>query len=313
MKKILKEVQASLTPFQFQPNPSYSPAIQSYFRFYELDFTDIGHQLGFFQSGEYRLAAHIFSPKAPSATVIILHGYYDHTGTWKHVIKTLLHNNYRVAIFEQPGHGLSSGERATIADFSHYTQALADFLRIIRSHYIGPYHILAHSMGSTVIIDFLFRHGKKDIDTIILLAPLVRTVNWHQAKVANILFGKIIKSVPRKFRNNSMDSTYLTFTKRDPLHSKWVPLQWFRALIQWQRLATEHPPQLIDLKVIQGNIDDTVDWRYNIPWLKRKFPQTEVIEIVMGKHQLINEDARLRKQALSWIVYFLADPDPSVD
>ena len=58
-------------------------------------------------------------------------------------------------MYDHPGHGLSSGARASIDDFSEYVSVLEDFLRIARVHLPGPYHLVAHSMGGAVTLDYL--------------------------------------------------------------------------------------------------------------------------------------------------------------
>ena len=63
-------------------NNTHSQAVMEYFHFYGLDLANevIEHRFGTFKSGEFTLCGHIFRPKEYKATVIILHGYLNHSG-----------------------------------------------------------------------------------------------------------------------------------------------------------------------------------------------------------------------------------------
>ncbi len=82
----------------------------TYFNAYDLLCDNCEHLFGTFTSGDHTLAGHIFIPAEPRATVLLMHGYFDHTGTLSQTIHHLIARGYQVAAYDMPGHGLSSGD-----------------------------------------------------------------------------------------------------------------------------------------------------------------------------------------------------------
>ena len=73
-------------------NPeSYPAETEAYFSHYDLDCgPEVQHLFGSFSSGKYTLAAHLYRPAHYEATIILFHGYMNHTGQFKHLIRRLL-------------------------------------------------------------------------------------------------------------------------------------------------------------------------------------------------------------------------------
>ena len=68
----------------------------------------------------------LWSPsEKPRALVLILHGYAEYGGRYKHVAEALVENGLAVLAPDHVGHGLSEGERALITDFGLVVDDLA--------------------------------------------------------------------------------------------------------------------------------------------------------------------------------------------
>lgn len=93
--------------------------------------------------------------------------------------------------------------------------------------------------------------------------------------------------------------------KDDPLQHDQVPISWVEALIRWNELIKEGKPSLIPVLILQGKKDTTVDWRYNVVFLKKKFPNINVELIENGKHHLLNEEELIRDRVFSSIRRYL--------
>ena len=301
----LEKVKKELAPLNFQTAPSFSEPVRRYFKYYDLDIDGIEHIFGTFSSKNKVFAAHVFKPKRTKGTVIALHGYFDHAGVWKHVIRNLLKHGYTVALYDQPGHGLSSGDRASINDFSEYVSVLEDFLRISHVNLSGPFHLVAHSMGCAIAVDYLLNVTQIPLDKIILIAPLFHSVYWKLSRFGYALTGFINYSVPRIFQENSSDEEFLNFTKKDPLQARHMPIKWFGALVKWNNRVAGYKPSGIPIKIIQGTADTTVDWKYNLKFIKKKFNNTDISLITNGGHQLINESLPIRAETLNLIVDYI--------
>ncbi len=285
---------------------SPTPDMLEYFQFYGLDFPGVDHYFGTFASGSYSLAAHAFVPASPRGTVVLVHGYYDHVGVLRHLIEFLLARGYAVCAYDQPGHGLSSGERASIGDFGEYSEVLRALMRRCRRDLPGPYHLVAHSMGCPIAIDTLRDEEMAGLfDKVVLLAPLVRSVLWRTAGVGESVAGVFVDSVPRTFRRNSSDPSFLEFTKNDPLQPRRVPMKWSEALRRWNDRYETAPGIDMPVKIIQGTGDTTVHWRYNLPSLAEKIPKAQISKVPGAGHQLMNESERIRKKVFHEIALYL--------
>jgi alpha-beta hydrolase superfamily lysophospholipase len=105
--------------------------------------------------------------------------------------------------------------------------------------------------------------------------------------------------VRRKFMPNSGDTEFLAFVQNDPLQSTTLPVQWVGAMRQWIRAFREHPVTDFAPLIIQGSADETVDWRWNIPMIRQKFPHAQLRMVDGARHHLANEVRHLREEVFA--------------
>jgi alpha-beta hydrolase superfamily lysophospholipase len=289
----------SLAPLSFSQQ-QYPRPVMDYFRFYGLDHPSVPHFFGTFRSGPYTLAGHVYKPDSSRGTVFLVHGFYDHTGILKNLIALCIREKYCVAAFDLPGHGLSSGEPAAIDSFGEYKTALEDFLSLCAPHVPRPYVAIGHSTGCAVILTHLFYGADSPFSRAILLAPLVRSEYWALSKTGHALF-PFVSTTPRWMRNASHDRAFLEWFDRDPLQVKKFPVKWATAVYRWEAAIDTVAPQRFPVSIIQGTDDDVVDWRYNIPFLKKKIPGCDVRMIRNARHQLLNETDPWKTECLDII------------
>jgi len=58
------------------------------------------------------------------------------------------------------------------------------------------------------------------------------------------------------------------------------------------------------LRIVQGDADKTVDWRYNLKFLE-EHADADILHIGGARHHLVNESEAIRAQMFSWISGFL--------
>jgi lysophospholipase len=207
-------------------------------------------------------------------------------------------------VFDLPGHGLSSGERANVDEFSRYRRAIADVVSTLGSRLAG-WQVLAQSTGAAAVMDYLTTVDRHRFERIVLLAPLVRPRAWLRIKATHALFHRFRESVPRDFAVNSNDPEFLRFLPTDPLQARVIPVPWVGALRRWVPDILKRQSRDDDLLVIQGDEDGTVDWRYNIRQVRRPFPNARVEMIAGARHHLANESAEIRSKYLSLVAHYL--------
>ena len=289
-----------------QDLPAFSPGLipdgaARYLAYYGLDlaagFAGVRFGLGAVNSGDHRLALHCWETPAAEETILLVHGYFDHVGLYDHLVRFGLERCANVVAFDLPGHGISSGPRAEIQDFEEYRQAIVDVLAAV-DYLPGRRSVIAQSTGGAATMDYLQQGGADTFDKVVLLAPLVRPTQWRRIVFLHTLLRRFVDSVARGFADSSQDPEFLDFVRSDPLQSQVIPLCWIAALRRWIPRFLDGNSCEKPLLVVQGDDDNTVDWRYNLGELERLFPAMELFTVPGGRHHLANEHAAIRNYYL---------------
>ncbi|WP_442111371.1 alpha/beta hydrolase [Pseudomonas sp. NUPR-001] len=285
-----------------------STEAQAYQRYYGLDLSarKVAPQrwLGRFQAAGFEVVGQVWLPPAPVATLVLLHGFYDHMGLYRHVIDWALDQDYAVLACDLPGHGLSSGERASIDDFGTYQQVLQALFEQGRALDLPqPWHLCGQSTGGAIVIDHLLHGGAQSPaqGEVILLAPLVRPRAWRWSKLSYHLLRPFVKGIERRFSENSNDPTFLPFLQADPLQPRRLPTAWVGALVEWVKRIEAAPVSARQPLIIQGESDMTVDWPHNLKVLQEKFATPEILLIPEARHHLANELPAIRQRYFDFI------------
>ena len=291
-----------------------TPLAQAYLDHYGINFAkhdeQLKHGFGYVNTLNFRIATHYWIPSGARGTLLVMHGYYDHVGILGQAIRFALNHNLAVLAFDLPGHGLSSGEPAVIDSFNEYGDVLSEILQ--QSAVIMPQTLYAmgQSTGCAVLLNYLWRHvvaknGTDPFKKLALCSPLVlpRTWRgWHMGRHIHATLHRFVQRIARTFSSNSHDLKFLDFIQhQDPLQARHLSLLWLSAMKAWHEIFLALPPVQKNILVVQGTADMTVDWRYNLPLIKRKLPNAEVVYIEDAGHQLINESEHYRRDVFAVI------------
>ncbi|MCZ6852565.1 MAG: alpha/beta hydrolase [Gammaproteobacteria bacterium] len=305
------QLRSELLPLDLNGPPQPAPSeLGNYLRFFDLnlsqDNSGLSHRVGYLTSGQYQIALQLFEPVAPRGTAVVCHGYYDHVGLYGHLIRYLLTHKLTVVAFDLPGHGLSSGQPATIEDFGSYGQALESCLTAVHGLVPEPWHILGQSLGGSVVLEYLARAERdrgaehRKFNEIVLFAPLVRPALWPINRVFFEILKRTVDERPRTFTNNAENSEFLALVRLDPMQATVLPVQWVSALITWMNRFEKYRRLPDNMKIIQGHTDRTVGWRYNLKLLDRMC-EPQVLHLPTARHHLVNEAEPLRRQMWQWL------------
>lgn len=305
-KRYLKQFGNELPSLSFSDNDPSCSEKEWYLSYYGIDFSQqipgVSHKMGGVEIDGYRVACHYWLPAGnPKATVLVIHGYFDHVGLYGHLIRYLLERDYAVVAFDLPGHGLSSGEQASIDRFLSYVMVTAGVVECLEA-LPKPLHAVGQSTGGAVLLKSLWvsPDAAARIDKMVLLAPLVRPVYWNKVKLLYWLLHKFQDSVPREFIVTCSNPAFLEFVAhRDPLQSQRIPVKWVGAMKKWIELFPTLSPLEKKIHLIQGDNDNTVDWRYNNRVIIEKLANTSLTLIPGAGHHLVNESTPLREQIFS--------------
>nr|WP_298169723.1 alpha/beta hydrolase [uncultured Pseudomonas sp.] len=277
----------------------------AYRDFYGFGDLQAGHsRLGAIEVGGYRIALQAWWPQTPRATLVLLHGYYDHSALYRHVIEWALGMGFAVLTFDLPGHGLSSGTRASIGDFAEYQLVLQAVLAEAAALDLPqPWHLFGQSTGGAILIDYLLTDSPRpEVGETILLAPLVRPRAWAWSQLSYRLLKPFVNEIPRRFSNNSNDAEFIDFIQnRDPLQPRNLPTAWVGALSRWVPRIERAPASPRSPLIVQGEADMTVDWRHNLALLQEKFAEPRILRLPEARHHLANETPALRQRYFEFL------------
>ncbi|HVK99866.1 MAG TPA: alpha/beta hydrolase [Dongiaceae bacterium] len=312
------ELRRRLPTFGWSTPAPGDALVQAYRRYYNLMFEQrfpgLRVRLGQVHVAGFDIAVQAFLPPEPRGTVFVVHGYYDHVGIFDHLIDVLLQQGRAVVTFDLPGHGLSSGVRATIYNFHQYQPVLQRVVQLARNELPQPWHFVGQSTGAAIISEYLLGFSQQPernpFSSAVLLAPLVRPVNWWFNRHVHTVLSPFRDYIDRKWAASSNDPDFLRFVRNaDPLQPRYLSTRWIGSLKQWIPFLERHEPLALPLLIVQGQQDETVDWRHNTQVLQEKFPQAELNFIPEMRHQVVNELPEIRAQVFARLTAFLARQD----
>jgi len=297
--KSLAQVLAEFGP-RALADPQSNPALKSYLDFYQLPEPSDQLQLlaGKLTNGEEQTHLMLWQPPHSKGTAVIVHGYLDHTGLYGHLIGQLLERQLTIVCFDLIGHGLSSGEPASIDSFEQYVEQLNQVLKATADLCPAPLHGIGQSTGGGILLKQLLQEEHNyPFASLNLLAPLVRPRLWKLDRWLFKLTRPFRPTMNRVFRKNSQDAEFLHFVHHmDPFQPRRLPAAWIGAMADWVVEIEGCQENAFAINVIQGDRDSTLDWQHNMQLLQRKFPNMRLQMIRGAGHHMVNEAPALRKE-----------------
>jgi len=301
----------------FDPASGDAPeALADYCDFYHLNFSrnypGMQHHIGWVPSEQFQIATQLFALPDAKGTAFICHGYYDHVGLFGHLIEFLLEHELNVLTFDFPGHGLSTGPRATIESFDHYVQVLVNLQRYLEGHLGGraeatlpqPWYVFGQSMGGAIAMEYLLQYGHERFREVVLFAPLIRPTAWWLNKWVYRIARLTITERKRTITENAENPEFIALMRVDPLAPDILPVQWVTAMVEWMKAFEQRGRLPFSLRIAQGDADKTIDWRHNLKFFARH-TDIDVLRIPGARHHLVNESEQIRRQMFDWISRFL--------
>lgn len=279
--------------------------LAAYLQHYDLLVpVDVEHRFGRIDVQGTVIAVHLFLPPAPRGSLVAVHGLFDHAALWRHQLRWALGRGLAVCLFDLPGHGLSSGDRAHIDDFLHYVTALEAVLDHAGALLPAPRIGLGQSTGCSVLMQAVLDPTRPDpgLDDLVLLAPLVRPVGDRIGRPLVPLLAPFIRQLPRAFYGNTSDPGFNRFQRdRDLLQARALPVTWVRAMARWSRDFDRLPRSALSPCIVQGTLDTTVDWKRNLQRLRQRFTTPEEVMLEGALHNLMNE-APIHRQRIETVL-----------
>lgn len=303
--KLANQLRQQLGPFSAEGEPSQLSGLsKDYFDFYKLPLPETQWcvSLGTLNINQQSIFCASWRPNKAKAkaTALLVHGYMDHLGLYKHLITFLLSQNIAVVCFDLPGHGLSAGEPGHIDDFAEYTDVLETLIETCQQYFPAPLHALGQSMGGAILLKHLINHSRTSdypFHTVNLFAPLLHPKAWATSRLFLPFIKMFKQSIQRVFRYSSHDQAFLDFLRyKDPLQPRTIPITWLGAMDQWAKEFKSSDANAFPVNLIQGSADKTLDWQHNTKVFKNKLANLQVTMIDRANHHMVNEIESLRRE-----------------
>ncbi|MGB2130696.1 MAG: alpha/beta hydrolase [Marinobacterium sp.] len=254
--------------------------------------------------GEIELVVQHFRRAHSRGTVVLVHGYTDHAGLYRHLITHLLEQHWDVLVYDLPGHGLSGGQRLVIDSFDTYARQLSTILRRHEQRLTAPWVGLGQSTGCAIWLQaqlggHLHNLPLKDR---ILLSPLIRPRHYSRIELTYRLLHWCIRRVHREPTESSNDGEFMHFVRYlDPLQGHFVDVGWVGAMLDWVVQVEAAAAQDMPALVIQGTDDRTLEWVHNLDVLSELLPNANIERLTAARHHLVNEAAPWRREVFDRI------------
>lgn len=247
--------------------------------------------------------------------VFFIHGYLDHTATNRYAIEALLEHGATVITMDLPGHGLSSGRRAHISDFSLYGSSVEQVLEAIEAAGILARDSLrgmtgiGHSTGATALLEHTENYDNR-FSRFVFAAPLIRVFAFPILQVGAEVVGQMVDQLPDRISGSTSNESYIDFAEQfDVLRVRHTDLEWFEAYLEWEESRRDLSEREIPLLLVLAEDDTVVANGHNEEFLRRVFPDTRVIEVEDARHSIFTEPAAVHGTVMAEIVRFALDQE----
>ncbi len=257
----------------------------------------------------------LYTCKKPKGIVIFLHGAMEHYKRYEDFFAFLNANNFIVATYNHPGHGIDANSAHKIEHIYELEQRAVELKIELDNCYPNlDHHIIGHSMGSLVARN-LVNHREYDFDKIVLIGTpnpssfkidsglniikmLIKIQGPnHVSKLANMLcFGEFAFKMQIKYHTknwiNSDKEEFIKY-KNDPLCCNPFSNNYIYALLEQSKKAIQSS-NIATIKsheylVLNGTHDPVNAFGKEL----NRFSNLHRIDYQKMRHELLFESQRL--------------------
>ncbi len=248
-----------------------------------------------------RLALRRARPAGASrGTVILLHGFGDHSGRYAEAAGWLTQHGLAVLALDQRGHGKSPGRRGHIARFAQFLSDVAALRKLAGGEVPGPQLLLGHSFGATVMLRYL-ETAPGGVAGAILVSPFLgvamRVPPWKRL-LARAL-GEVLPALPvatgLDVAHLSTDPAVGQAARSDPLYHRVMTPRAFREIGAAQAAVLAEGDRIgVPLLFLLAGDDRIVD-RPTAEAFARGLKGDVTVHVYDGfYHEVLNEPHRAR-------------------
>lgn len=229
------------------------------------------------------------------AVIILVHGLGEHIQRYIYWADLFKKEGIGFAGVDLPGHGRSEGRRGNIKSYVLLDNMIDILLNSCKKTFPGiPVYIYGHSLGGTIVLDYLLRKNPK-VKGAIITAPWLR-LSFEPPRIKLIL-ASVMKNIlpgliqPSGLNANhiSHDETVVEKYRTDPLVHGKISVSLFHGSMTAAKYSLEHASELkVPTLILHGSDDKILS-----PEGSREFAgKTSLADLKIwdgGYHELHNE------------------------
>lgn len=216
-----------------------------------------------------------YAVKDQKATVLVVHGFGEHSGRYQHVANALTSRHFEVYGIDFRGHGHSHGKKGDVESFEDYIDDLHTAIRFVLSKKDPKQKlfIVAHSMGALVSLRLLARNNE-GISGLVLSAPLFALhksiPQWKKCAAASIakFFPALKFPSGIKGKKLSHDLHYAQAYDQDPLVLKCISVRAFKEIEEGMKGVSDLSLETAFFMQVAGD-DSIVDSQATKKWFNK--------------------------------------------
>ena len=207
----------------------------------------------------------------PTAVVVVVHGFTEHSGRYAQAAEELCSRGYAVVAADLRGHGRSEGDRVFVDSFGQYLDDLQVQLIRIRQRWPKKrLFLFGHSMGGTIVLCLAIERPavmqEYAVRGIVLSAAALRVADGL-FPILRRLAGIVSRIMPRmkivRIGSNriSRDADAVADFKNDPLvfHGRFPVRTGAEILRVLDELSGRYAELKLPFLLLQGTDDKVVD------------------------------------------------------
>ena len=208
------------------------------------------------------------------ATVVLVHGAFEHSGRYNELVEQLHKDGYSVIYGDLPGQGQSDGKKGHIRSFNDYVNIIQMWIQ--EANPDKKVFLLGHSMGGLAVIRFM-EIVQPAVDGVVLSSPALGILNKASAPlnaashILNILIPALRFKAPQNPEYITRNKKKITEFLQDPLIVDRVSVRWYREFQKATREAFNditHFPD-VPLLVMQAEEDYMVEVSKTSEWFDK--------------------------------------------
>lgn len=236
----------------------------------------------------------------PKASVILVHGFGDHSGGMQNVSARLAEKQYIVYALDLRGHGKSSGKRGFIASWDEFMEDLRKFHMIVRFEQSElPLFLAGHSMGGVISLDYVLKYNK-GISGIVSISPAISYKATPFERFGITLMGKLKPDFRFTKKGNfilhAKDPVLRAKLNPEGLRHNTVTPALGRGLLQAVERVEEKASSITLPLLLQYGLNDKITPPEKLRDFFNKVgsEDKQVLEYQLAKHRPFDEDGRER-------------------